>query len=240
MCGHTEVEDVENVAESSGMFDWFLNAFFFFFFLPFWRLHQYNQVFIFKGTKRSFSLTPLGGTVLSKWEHLVMQWPTCGDPCTAELVDGSTALIWFEGHVTAATRTAGHVQHALPPSGRTHQLAGTVEFGLFLQGFEEARSCWPHPLCRGTNQPESFVDRLPVFILIQKRLKKMKKIFKKLIQAASSIQVNEVSVADARWWPGTLAKTWQTRGNRVQNYGSCFFFRVWMYKRELLNSLCLA
>lgn len=45
------------------------------------------------------------------------------------------------------------------------------------------------PLCGRTNQLESF----PVVILVQKRLK-MKKIFKKLIQAAGE---TEVSVAGA-------------------------------------------
>lgn len=165
------------------------------FIFSFWRLRQYNRVFIFKGTKRNFSLTPLGGTVLSQWEHLVMQRPTSGHLSTEELVDCSTAPLRLEGHVTAVTHTARWTPAAAPTSYRMHKMAGrhswVWSFSLRVGGGDVKLA--PNTLCRRINQLESF----PVFILVQKRLE-IKKIFKKLIQAASSIQRLEVSVAGAQ------------------------------------------
>lgn len=93
-CNRRYVGAVEDGAESPGMFDWFFNGFFFFFF---WRLPQYNQVFTCQGTKRNFSHT-------TGWRCSLSLTAPGGRPLHSR-ADDSTGPLKLEGHVTVATYT---------------------------------------------------------------------------------------------------------------------------------------
>lgn len=160
------VGDVEDGAESPGMFDWFFNVFLFFsFFFEDFKIQPSVHMSRHKAELLTHHWVALFSVTDSSWRPTSAQQSSLTTP-PAHCV---LRVTWPSPLTHTHTQDAGLLQRPLPPSGRTHRQA---ELSLLFFGrWERLRTGWPRPLCRRTNRLESFVGEFSVFTVVQKRLK---------------------------------------------------------------------